>query len=451
MKIKSFVSLSLVVSLVFVIGNVAVAQEDPLLTHAKKAKVNWEAAKGKTLHVITPSFYAMDYMGTKQAPLFEKISGAKVVWEFFPPEEAKLKSRVDLSSGAGQIDIPFTPYPRIVEYVSSGWLEPLNKYLNDPQLTDLGWYDLGDFLPVYFNASRIGGEQYAFATTHESAISTYRKDVFRKMGLQYPQSFDDLYEVLPKINNPPQYATALRSARGPGVIPYEWIAFFRGFGGKLFKDYPTDFTPTVNTPEGIAGTQAYVDMFQWAPLAAKNWGWPDKLNAAQQGLIATMIIAPSDFPFQMEDPAKSKTAGKWEYAPVPYGSYGRWPYVWTAYFPVNASSKNKEAAWLLIEFLTSSKAVEQRESGERVSAWNKVVRNDSIMGTKGPWVIDWEMALKVDLSVADPNVIPPIPEYGEYADAIGVRVNQAITGELDVKTAMDKLQKDFEKVFAGKF
>lgn len=454
-NLKKYVTLQIVVSVLMVgiitgMGHAMEADMETLYTYAKEAKIDWEQAKGETIHIITPPFYAMEYIGTRQAKVFEKLTGARVIWEFYPPEEAKTKAKVDLAAGAGKLDLPFTTIYRLEQYMRAGWLEPLDLYFNDPKLTDREWYNKDDFIPSILGAAQYGGKQYGFPIQGESNILFYRKDIFEEKGLMVPLSLDDYMTCAEKIHNPPEiYGVVMRTARGAGVVPYDWCPVFGGSGGKFFADFPRDLTPTVNSPEGLAAMKWYVDLVKYTPPGGTNMGWPEEQAAAQQG-ICGMLFDGFDMAFQFEDPAKSKTAGKWGYAPMPYGPGGRMPILWACYFPINAKSKNKIASWLLIELVTSPLAVYQREGAERTSIYKEVLKKGTAMGVKGDWILPWAMALATDLAMADPIVIPLVPEYGEYADRIGIRVNEAVTGLTDPKTAIDKLQEDFERIFVKK-
>lgn len=79
------------------------------------------------------------------------------------------------------------------------------------------------------------------------------------------------------------------------------------------------------------------------------------------------MIADADFfAANYEDPAKSKVAGKVGYALVPAGPGGKsYAGLWTWALGINKATKNKEAAWLFVEWATSQRTLLNATVGYR--------------------------------------------------------------------------------------
>lgn len=404
-----------------------------LETFAQEADINWRQFEGTTLNFAMDSFFVPDYMKENQLPVFEELTGIKVNWETVPQDDLYLKTQTEMASGAGNIDL--FAFPIQFTYQYSPYLEPLNGYLSNPELTDAEWYDFEGFNPGLIKASTFDGNIYALPISLEATMLFYRKDLFEAKGLEVPQTYDELMEAAKALHNPPEtIGIAMRGRRGQ--ISYVFAGFFRGFGGKWFKDFPTDLTPTVNTPEGVAALEFYGDILRnYGPEGVANWGWDDCQAAMLEGNVA-MVIDASDFVFQIEDPAKSKTAGKWGYSVVPSGPAGRYPAFLSWYYAINKNSRNKGAAWLFLQFLTSPLASYQRVNGERSNLFRW-------QGLEEPLVnygTEYATALNDSFALGDPDYRPRFAKYQEWNDAIGVAVQSVLSGQLDAQTALDQAQ-----------
>ena len=158
----------------------------------KKAKINWRQCEGERLYV---ALYRHPYTESlvPLIPVFENLTGIKVTYDIYGGEYNQ-KLLADLSSGAGIFDViligPVWPFAK------PGWIEPLDKYLADPTLCDLEWYNLTDFPdfvwtcckwdlksgPAELHAGK--GTLWAIPVMYETYIIHYRKDLFDKYGVK---------------------------------------------------------------------------------------------------------------------------------------------------------------------------------------------------------------------------------------------------------------------------
>ena len=81
------------------------------------------------------------------------------------------------------------------QYVPPNWILPLDDFLNNPKLTDLGWFKLEDFYPALIAANRWNGKTgggvgegalYSIPVLEESYILAYRKDIFDQYNIKVP-------------------------------------------------------------------------------------------------------------------------------------------------------------------------------------------------------------------------------------------------------------------------
>ena len=113
-------------------------------------------------------------------------------------------------------------------------------------------------------------------------------------------------------------------------------------------------------------TEAWINMVRES--GPPNWAsmqWYDAMEAFTAGQ-AGMIVDADFFAANYEDPKKSKVAGKVGYALIPAGPGGK-PYsgLWTWALGISKATKNKEAAWLFVQWATAPRTLLNATVGYR--------------------------------------------------------------------------------------
>jgi hypothetical protein len=163
-------------------------------------------------------------------------------------------------------------------YVANKWVDPLDRYLADPTLTDPAWFKYDDILKAWRDADSIDGKPYGIPYDGEVTVQVYRKDLYEGQGLKPAETFDELIANAKALNDPANriHGLALRGFAGAGQNMYIYPSLLRAFGGTWFSGSSI----TVNSPEAVRALQWYVDaLTQYAPPAVRNWNWPDIADA----------------------------------------------------------------------------------------------------------------------------------------------------------------------------
>jgi len=419
-------------------------EEDARLAPYLESGINWRQFEGTTINVASISYLDTDLMA-EQSDLFEELTGIQVNFEMLPEQEQQQKTMVDLTSKTGLYDVILMDYMLIPQYsIDQELLAPIDNYLADSKLTDPSWYDYADIMDHLKEAASYNNKTYGVATLTETSLLYYRKDLFAEKQLSIPNTLDELMDCAKALNNPPNISgIGLRGQRGNGMNVYIWTGFFKAFGGDFFKNFPTDMTPTLNTPEAIKATEYYTEILQkYGPSGSSNWTWAETLSGLQQGKIA-MCIDSSDFASSINDPDMSTTAGKWGITLVPEGPGGRWPSFFTFTLSINGSSKNKEAAWLLVQFLTSKPAMGERSLqtwyNSRWSNWSDPKMKEAMSSIEGLYEL-----MDQSLKIVNAGYRPRFPKWAEIGDLIGISLESAISGTTNPTDAMNEAQKTVE-------
>jgi multiple sugar transport system substrate-binding protein len=375
----------------------ASAQDDEALAYFHTAKINWRQAEGQTLtiglnkHPFTESLLPL-------IPEFRRLTGINVEYLILPEAEYFTKLTADLSQQRGEFSVIMTGPTRNWQFVPAEWILPLDDFLNNPKLTDLSWYKLDDFYPALIAANRyngkIGGgvgegELWSIPVLEESYIIAYRKDIFDQYHIKVPTTLDEMVEAARLVK---------QNAGMPGIVARGTptaASMGTGFGSGL-KSYTDDqwseldanLHGNLHDPRSVKYTETWIDMVRDSgPPNWANMQWYDAMEAFTAGQ-AGMIVDADFFAASYEDPSKSKVAGKVGYALIPAGPGGK-PYsgLWTWALGINKATKNKEAAWLFIEWATAQRTLLNATVGYRNYDPSRasVMNDPRVQQTMGAW------------------------------------------------------------------
>jgi ABC-type glycerol-3-phosphate transport system substrate-binding protein len=429
--------------------------------------IDWKKYSGSRINIIGEQSPGNE-AALKFIPEFKKLTGIDVTMTLLPEQALFDKMVLDLSSGSGMYDMVQMPACGVtVKWARAGWVESLNSYINNPQLTDRQWFDLDDFVPKWIDVMRYEGKLYGLPSYGESDILFYRKDLFEEHNVKVPTTMEELEEAARKLTLDTDkdgktdiYGITLRGIRGHASNVYIWAGFLRAFGGKFFRggdpvnglppDAPKgrdNWEPVINSPEAVRATNYYARLLNnYAPRDVASYHWDGVAEAMATGITA-MIIDATCFAAIFSNPNESRVAGKVGYAPGP-----QIPSVWISAFAINSASKEKEATWLWLQWITS-KQIQLRyalkEDGGSPDVSRMSVVDDpryrerwSLPSPTGDFLeISW-----ANINGSSPDYRPRIPEYWEIGDRIGIAIEEVITGGKTAKQALDEAQTDIDKI-----
>lgn len=433
----------------------------------KLTKIDWRQFSGSKINVIGEASPGNE-AALKLIPEFKKLTGIDVTLTMLPELALFDKMVLDLSSGSGMYDMVQMPACGVtVRWARAGWVESLDSYIDNSQLTDKQWFEPDDYVHKWIDVMRYEGKLYGLPSYGESDILFYRKDLFEKHNVKVPNNLDELEEAARKLtldtNNDGKtdiYGITLRGIRGHTSNVYIWAGFLRSFGGKFFKggdpltglppDAPKgreNWEPVINSPEAVKATEYYAKLLKnYAPRDVASYHWDGVAEAMATGITA-MVIDATPFAAIFNNPKESRVAGKVGYAPGP-----QIPSVWISAFAINSASKNKGATWLWLQWVTS-KQIQLRyalkEDGGSPDVSRLSVVEDaryrerwSLPSPTGDFLeISWG-----NINRSSPDYRPRIPEYWEIGDRIGIAIEEVISGVKTSQRALDEAQKDIEKI-----
>jgi len=413
----------------------------PVFGQAGKDQIAWRKYAGTSLYLgMNKHIYTTTIRTVIDE--FTAKTGIKIVIDEYAQDEFMNKRLVDLSSGAGTFDIVMMD-SICTQAAQAGWIVNLDPWFDRQDLVDKKAYNFQDLSPSFRKAFTVNGSTYAIPVSGEKQILYYRKDIFKDRGLKVPSTFDELYETAKLLKKDYPAGILLRGQKIHTVSNTTGVIW--SYGGKIADD-PAKYNKAVfNSPEGVKGADMYTSLArEFGPAGVGNYTWYECVSDFQQGK-APMYLDMSVFMSQFEDKAKSLVAGKVGYAPMPAGPAGSKPTGGAWAVSMSSASKNKDAAFLFLAWITgpetSVKLALEGGIAARASALG-----DPALAAKYP--SDWLAAFKAGLAAEVPEVtFPLISKNEEYLDTIGTAFNSLILKKQDVKKVLDDAAAKVTKIF----
>jgi multiple sugar transport system substrate-binding protein len=307
-------------------------------------------------------------------PKWEELTGIKVKVVEVPTAEMFTKILQEHRAGTGAYDALNVIPSWMPDLVTAGALEQL-----DAQVDKFGYRDeLKDIAPVYRdNWMTVNDKIYALPDDGDVFVMYYRKDIFAdpqnqqefnaKFGYDLAppttwKQFADIGGFLTEKMGPKTYGAAF--FRDPPYAQFMFQERFRNEGGRFFD--PETMKATVNSDVGVRVFTEMRNENKFMPPGVETWGFVENLSAFLSGTTAMTISWPPygrwAAGYGTDEKAlawvpKSQVAGKVGYALPPGGH----PELAAGFsLAVASGSKNKEAAYLFIQWLNSREISTQR-------------------------------------------------------------------------------------------
>lgn len=327
---------------------------------------------------------------TPLIPAFEKETGIKVKYEVLAEGPAFEKLLADLASGTGVYDLFMTSPINNWQYVTGGWVEPLDAYIADETKTDSNW-NYADFVSGIVDSCRWTGEPlkgvgegnlWALPINYESYTLAYRPSLLKKYNVEVPSTYVELGDMISKLST--QQLTDDNGQRAyPVVTRFDkyWDLTYLTFGTML-QSYGVELVDEngvvgIDSPQSIAATELFVDIIKkGSPEGAGLFTWYEALQGFASGQYLFSLNEADGFASTYENPSDSQISDDVGYALTPAGPDGkRKASIWIWSMGMNANSKNKDAAWKFLQWATSRDVmIETHLAGNmnpvRSSAWD---------------------------------------------------------------------------------
>ncbi|MFJ5842544.1 ABC transporter substrate-binding protein [Streptomyces shenzhenensis] len=368
---------------------------------------------------------------------FEKANpGITVEVEQVP--EAQYYTKLDASLGAGEGPDVMWQSSLASQYVDGGALEPLDKYIKESGL------NLSDYPSKLADLYKFDGKQYGIPKDEDVWSFVYNTEVFKKLGVTNVPTADWTWDDMVRI------AKELRSKQTSGSdYPMFKMTTFNGgvagitrqLGGTVVKDGKGTASSSEVT-EALERIKELQDDKLIPPVA-------DSTDFQASSALISGTIAMAEFPsYFLSDLTKADVpSGTLHAVPVPSinGSHARDTNGLS--YTMNANSSHKDAAFKLIQYLTSTEGAKAHVEGgsgfaantssEVKDAYYKA--NDTIAGLKEayqPMLEDSYLRTTTQYPATRPNFPRIESAVGDYyagrisASAVEKKIDSILTDAL---------------------
>lgn len=385
----------------------------------------------------------------KVVDLYTEQTGNDVDLEVTPFDGMLEKARSAVrSGGTSPLDLININSTSTVEFYEGGFLEPFNEidpsFKLDPEV--LGLNDAGCWDDAKKFRTCSSGKLMGYAPNGNVQLFYYRKDVFDEKGLKVPVTFDDVLANCKVLHNPPQtYGYLQRGEKGDSIY-YDFMAYMLAYGGNVEKDAANgDYTVTVNSPEVKQALDKFIEIGKaCGPENYATLGQGDLIQLMQTGKGMQSHAVVAAFP-NFDNPQKSAVVDKIYAATLPRATPDGSPGVsigsWVFAIPKNASEEGKKGAIAFSKwFLTYKAQYAYAESGG-IPVRSDVFQSDLASQAPFRWMPAYLEEIKYGRQLLGYREGPAINQI------MGLRLNQALTGELSSAAALNRMATEIHALF----
>lgn len=400
-----------------------------------------KAYEGTTLNLLLQTGYDTAAVESYKSE-FEKDTGIKLNIEIVDEPTLRKKFVLDSTSHTGNYDVVTIPFWFTPEYIKGGYLEPLNDYMENLKTDWLSTGDIPEGLKESYQDQK--GNLYAVPVTTSGGVLMYRKDLFEEYGIPVPQTTKDVLEAAKKLKEKLPSDIVPFVGRGSSDTasfgsPAGWAW---AYGASVLNE---NGEVTVNSNEMNDAMNDWVTLLkEYGPQDAGAMGWESMSQIFLQGKAA-MNYDMSGFLSTYSNPEVSDVNDKLGATLLkgPADNYAQWLY--GAGLGINKDSKNKEAAWLFLQWRTSLMLAEKEVKDDlRIDfPLLSIYETDAYKENTKDQAFT-ELIPDITASV-DGAYWPAVEEFEKVSQDFAKEISLSIVGGQDVKKALEKAQKNIQE------
>ncbi|RKT78865.1 carbohydrate ABC transporter substrate-binding protein (CUT1 family) [Terracoccus luteus] len=316
-----------------------------------------------------------------------------------------------------------TVYPL---YADRGWTVPLDDYMTKYSST----FALDKLDPTLLAAHSYDGKQFGLPTYWSVNQLVYRKDVFDKLGLKPPTTFEEMRQAAKKIQDAGEI-------RYPLAIPMAPANDIQGLFGQTIRSLGGDYfeagkpVPAIDTAAGREAVTELKSLLPYMSPQTLSFSSPEvttqlQTGQAAMGMLVTGRLSP------LVDAAKSPQAGNFAFATPPAVKSGGKPLSFVSVDGFAVAKNSKVDPDLLFQLA----AVATSEQAGRSALPNALpARLDLIDTSAIPFAANAQEVL-----ATGPKPLNPVPYIADVYSVIGAPIGDAVSGKQSVEAALAEAQ-----------
>lgn len=383
-------------------------------------------------------------------PKFEQQTGIKVNYIQQPVATQDQKIPLQLTAKDTSLDVFFTGSENIGSYLGVSGVEPLDSYINDPNQTPASW-NFKDIAPAVESACQSAGKTYCIASHTGGALLYYNTKMFTAAGISAPpQTPAELLADAQKLTTSDHAGFCVRGDKSQALYDafqiWNWFIPWNNPVTGTYFDKNWNFLIGTE-PQASEFGSFYRQLLQTsAPKGIATYLVTNCLQDFQQGRVAMWQDDSGSIP-DVLDPNKSTVSADtafWELPCPPVNPdhcalvqpFGTW---------INAASTHKQAAWQLVQFLTSAQTQSAAAQAKALLTPSRLsVLQDPATTAVLPKT--FPAALTYILAHPDVALLPFIPEGVSIIPPIANGLSDLITSSDSVPTVMARMKSGVDAI-----
>jgi ABC-type glycerol-3-phosphate transport system substrate-binding protein len=353
-----------------------------------------------------------------------RIDNLTVNTNLLASADAQEQVRLALSAGGDSpFDIVHGANGQVADWGGPGWLMPLND------LVEKYWdeYNLGDIPEPAWEGVTLDGNIYGVPIVGNTLHLIYRQDVFDELGLEVPDTYDEVIEVCNAIglDNPDWDMPFTINLSAGWAWEIEFFQMQRAFGGKYLGE---NNMPTFNDETGVKAVNKMVEVADACMgIDGYTFGINDQEVAMQLGTLPSTNMWASRAA-NMSDPERTDLGDVIAYAPAPRVVAGgpRAGSAWNDYYMIPATTTNDPD----LIFRIIMEAADERS--QRDAAKVGMTTRLSVAEYGGPYLPAAGQTVAEGIGIYDKNLAVGIvrAKLGEFLPLVS-------TGDMTAQEALD--------------
>lgn len=339
-------------------------------------------------------------------------------------------------AGGNPPDVAYVDASSTSDFASRGALVNLDNYISRSSVVKPD-----DYVDAFKTFVTYDGHMWGLPIDGESTGLFYRTDRFKEAGIDGPpttwEEFQADAEKLTDVANK-KYGYEVFAPEAA----YYWYPWLYQAGGDLLSDDGKDVV--FDSPEAQEAANFYVNLAKYSPKDYLNSNSYDGRTAFAQGQVA-MYMAGSWFAgtLHSENP---QIDDKWATAPLPDGPAGCKTTIAGDSLVLLADSKNADAAWLWIEYLSKPDNLAtwtyKSENGTELPPLTSLLDSPDLSKTK-PVLKGFAELMKCGVASTVSN-----PKFPRIEEQLNIELGKAFYGEQTAEEALANAKQKAEQILA---
>ena len=390
------------------------------------------------LSVVTPQFDGLMLRDSE----FTELTGIKTKWTFIPFTALQEKVASVGVAADGNFDV--------VNYLDSWgppnahWLVPIDEWLARDGIS------MDRYPAAFAKSASFQGKTLGFPLRAHAMLMFYRKDIFNELGLAAPQSWDDVIAASQRIRQSGKDIQPLAlyyHNDGNRQNLFIWLNYLWSVGAEVFDD---KLKPAWASEAGLKATEDYIALHTKGVTNPSSLSFveQDARQSVMQGKSAMIPVWWWAYSSMINPKSSVLNADQVAFTGLPTYQGRSVTYAISMPFSISKYSKNQEAAWEFLKWLSNPK-MDKANATVREVGGKTIINNvvTHIANLKDPEVnaANANIQKAAWASLEESDIMPQIAEWPEIGDILSAAIAQAAAGG-NVRELMTEAATRSEKI-----